>query len=55
MRVTITMKPTGYETELLRQDIDAFLHFHAREQCHVSEEGDFDGLTPLIRHHICSS
>jgi hypothetical protein len=47
MRVTLSIDPTNYQADTLRQDVQTFLHCHARKECNVSEEMDFDGLTLL--------
>jgi hypothetical protein len=47
MRVTLSIDPTDYQANTLRQDIQTFLHYHARKECNVREEMDFDGLTLL--------
>jgi hypothetical protein len=54
MRVAFTIDPTSRADDILRHDIQAWLHYHGtRDKWHISEEDDFDGLR-LLTLHFCN-
>jgi hypothetical protein len=48
MRVTFKIDPTDREDDILRHDIQTWLHYHGtRDEWQISEEDDFEGMTEL--------
>ncbi len=47
MRITIEIDPSSYRSSELLYDIQAFLHFMARDRWQITEDEDFDGCTLL--------